>query len=297
MTINSSRKVDMQTQQKIETITPRVAESMLANMVKNRPVSEAKVLEYAIAIDEWALNGETIKFDKAGRLFDGQHRLRACILAGKDFTTCVVRGIEDDHAFATVDVGKNRSHGDVFSIAGFANPKDAAAVANIVYLFKKGKLDWRGPTESRTSRGSSPISAKLKKMPHASAVVNKEDLLEFAESVSEGLASATRFAQTSKASKLISAPLIGGGYYLFREKSFNDAEAFFADLGEGVGLTKTDAVYWLRERLIDNKSSDAKLNRWTIIGLMFKAWNKRRAKEPVKQLRVQDGEEFPRKLA
>jgi hypothetical protein len=286
-------------QQQVENITPKTAEAMLSNMVKNRPVSEAKVLEYAIAIDEgkWSLNGETLKFDKTGRLFDGQHRLRACVLAGKPFRTCVVRGIEDDHAFATVDVGKNRSHGDVFSIAGFSNSKEAAAVATIVYLHKHGKLDWKGPIESRSSRGASPIAAKLKKMPNASAVVGKEDLLEFAEKIGEGLSSAVRFAQTSKASKLISQPLIGGAYYLFREKSFNDAEAFFADLGEGVGLTKTDPVYWLREKLIDNKSSDAKMNRWTILGLMLKAWNKRRAAEPVRVLRVQDGEEFPRKLA
>lgn len=285
--------------QTVENITPARAESYLSNMVKNRPVSEAKVLEYAIAMDEgkWSLNGETLKFDKQGRLFDGQHRLRACVLAGKPFRTCIVRGIEDDHAFATVDVGKNRSHGDVFSIAGFANSKDAAAVATIIYLYKQGKIDWKGPIETRASRGTSPtISAKLKKMPNTSAVVQKEDLLEFAEKIAEGLASAVRFAQTAKAGKLLSQPIIGGAYYLFREKSFNDAEQFFADLGEGVGLTKTDAVYWLRERLIDNKSSDAKLNRWTILGFLFKAWNKRRAGEPLRYLRVQDGEEFPKKL-
>lgn len=286
-------------EQQVESITPAKAESMLANMVKNRPVSEAKVLEYAIAIDEgkWSLNGETLKFDKQGRLFDGQHRLRACVLAGKTFRTCVVRGIEDEHAFATVDVGKNRSHGDVFSIAGFSNSKDAAAVATIIYLHKAGKIDWRGPIETRASRGTSPISAKLKKMPNASAIVQKEDLLEFAEKIAEGLSGAVRFAQQSKANKLLSQPLIGGAYYLFREKSFNDAESFFESLGEGVGLAKTDPVYWLRERLIDNKSSAAKINRWTLLGFMFKVWNKRRAGEPLRYLKVGDGEDFPRKLA
>lgn len=286
-------------QTEVENITPAKAEAMLANMVKNRPISEAKVLEYAIAIDEgkWSLNGETLKFDKHGRLFDGQHRLRGCVLAGKPFRTCVVRGIEDEHAFATVDVGKNRSHSDVFSIAGFANSKDAAAVASIIFLHKKGKIEWRGPVEMRASRASSPISAKLKKMPHTLAVVQKEDLLEFAESIAEGLSSAVRFAQTTKANKLASQPIIGAAYYLFREKSFNDAEAFFADLGEGLGLTKGDPVYRLRERLIDNKGSDAKMNRWTILGFMFKVWNKRRGNETLHYLKVQDGEDFPRKLA
>jgi hypothetical protein len=284
----------------IELITPKVAKEMLATMRSNRPISDAKVLEYALKIEagEWVLNGETIKFDADGKLFDGQHRLHAGVLADKPFRSLVVRGIADPNAFATVDVGKNRSHSDVFGIAGFSNPSLIASITMILYLHEKKKLSWNGPAGlGRYDRpANSKITAKIKRMPQRAGEVPKEELLAFAEPLEEGLASAARYAERWKAARLMTRPLVGAGYYLFRDKSFNDAEQFFADLQDGTGLQRQDAVYHLRERLIANSSADAKLSRWYVLGLMFKCWNKRRASEPVRYLKVQDGEEFPKKL-
>lgn len=290
---------DMQTN-RIELISPKDAEKMLATMGTNRPVSENKVLEYAIAMDtgSWALNGETIKFDVSGRLFDGQHRLKACILAGKSFRSYVVRGVTDQHAFSTVDVGKNRTHGDIFGIAGFSNSSLVASVGLIVYLHTNDRIGWAGLVGStRRPKGlSDTIASKLKRMPGGVSVVQKEELLAFAEPIAERLTTAARYAERWKQSRVMARPIVGGAYYLFREKSFEDAERFFKDLDEGAGLAKTDPVYHLRERLLRNAVDDAKLTRWMIIGLTFKAWNKRREGEAVRSFRVQDGEEFPRKL-
>lgn len=285
----------------VEKITPQDAERMLATMVKNRPVSDSKVLEYALSIDDgrWSVNGETIKINKDGQLFDGQHRLRACILAGKPFMSYVARGVDDEHAFATVDVGKTRSHGDIFGIAGFSNSNLVSSIAILVYAHEKRLLNWSGLTGlgRQSKANTSPaIISKIKRMPQRSSTITKEDLLSFSESISEGLATAARFAERWKAIRLLPRPLTGGVYYLFRQRSLEDAERFFTDIAEGVGLTKTDPVYHLRERLIENSGNQAKLNRFTIVGLMFKAWNKRRAGEPVRQLRISDAEEFPRKL-
>lgn len=286
---------------KVETITPAEAKKMLGTMRKNRPLSDGKVIEYAVAMDrgEWEMNAETIKFDDQGRLFDGQHRLQACVLADKPFRSLVARGVTGENAFATVDVGKNRTHGDVFGIAGFSNPSLVASVAMIVMLFTRGKLSWNGPTNiGRTERPSnSSLASKIKRMPGRGADVPKEELLKFAEPLTDGLMSAARFAETWKQPRLLPRALAGGGYYLFRDKSFDNAEQFFRDIDEGVNLLKTDAVYHLRERLISNSQSDAKLNRWTVLGLMVKAWNKRRAGETLRFLRVQEGEDFPRKVA
>ena len=285
----------------VEVITPRDAEKMLATMIKNRPVSDAKTIEYAIAMEEgkWSVNGETIKLDRNGHLFDGQHRLRACVLAEKPFKTFVARGIEDPNAFATVDVGKNRSHGDILGIAGFSNPAHCATAATIIYLFQNGQLDWKGPQGhgARVVRtATSKATANMRTMPTRTVLIQKDVLLEFSKSIAEGLSSAVRIGNSFKARKLVSPPLMAGVYYLLREKSFDDAEKFFYDLGEGIGLTKTDPVYHLRERLIDNKSEGGPLNRWTIIGLMLKAWNKRRAGEELRYLKVGDGEGYPKKL-
>src|SRR3990167_203746 len=127
---------------RLETITPALAQTYLENMAGNRPLSEGKTVEYGIIMErgQWRLNGETIKFDDHGRLFDGQHRLQACILAGKQFQTYIISGIKDPNAFVTVDVGKTRSHGDIFGIAGYPSVNNIAAATMIVYEYKNKLL-------------------------------------------------------------------------------------------------------------------------------------------------------------
>lgn len=285
----------------VEQITPKEAEKMLATMVTNRGLSEAKIFDYAIAMDEgkWALNGETLKFDQFGRLFDGQHRLRACILAEKPFRTYVARGIEDERAFATVDVGKIRTAGDIFHIAGFAGANEVAAAALLVYLFKHGQLDWRGPRGGAVKRAARPnntIGKKMGAMPHRTAHVQKDVLLEYSGKIGDGLMSVVRAVKQIGVRKIIPNGMAAGLYYLFREKSFDDAEKYFYDMTKGTGLSSRDAVYHPREHLIMDRSELKHMNRWTVVGLAIKCWNKRRASEEIKHLRTATDEKFPKKI-
>lgn len=82
----------------IEIITPIRASEYLANNAKHREINERKVEKLASDLDEqnWQLNGKVIIFDSNGRLLNGQHRLSACVLSGKDLTTLVVRGVNPD---------------------------------------------------------------------------------------------------------------------------------------------------------------------------------------------------------
>lgn len=283
----------------IEMITPKTAQAMLATMVKNRALSQSKVLEYAIAMDEgrWSLNGETIKIDKEGRLFDGQNRLSACVLAGKPFRSYVARGIEDENAFATVDVGKNRTHADIFGIAGFVSANQASAAAMVIYAMKNCKMGWSGPTDRRARLRQTRLGASLAGQIQTTSAFTKEDLLRFSEPIRDEILSCVRYAQNAKAKKFLAIGVMAGCLYLFREKSAVDALAFFDNLGEGAGLGSTDPVLHLRERLLEYTHKGAgKMRRWFYVGLTVKAWNKRRAGETVRSLRVQENEEFPTKI-
>lgn len=283
----------------VELITPKVAQQLLATMVKNRALSQARVVEYAVAMDEgkWILNGETIKIDKQGRLFDGQSRLNACLLAGKPFRTYVARGIEDENAFATVDVGKNRTHGDIFSISGYISSNQASAAAMVVYALKKTQMGWTGPTKRRDRLANTRLGKTLLHKPNSGAIVSKEDLILFAEPYRDSIVSCVRYAQQSKAKKILAVGVIAGCMVLFREKDAVQAQSFFDNLGEGAGLSSTDPVFHLRERLMDyTRRTAIKMSRWFFVGLTIKAWNKRRAGETVRSLRVQDNEEFPTKI-
>lgn len=118
---------------KVETISPAVAISYLNRSAKNRRLSEKKVQDYAKMMldDEWRLNGEPIIIGKSGNLIDGQHRLKAVIYAGKRIEMLVVEGVDDD-TFDTIDSGKSRSLGDVFSTHEIQNSQ---LVSSIVKKF------------------------------------------------------------------------------------------------------------------------------------------------------------------
>ncbi|MFG6080354.1 hypothetical protein ACEUZ9_000904 [Paracoccus litorisediminis] len=101
-----------------EVITPQIAEEMLATAldphVDDRAVDTyAKVME----TDSWAMNGQPIIFDEEGRLLDGVQRLKACIQAGRPFTTFVARNIRSD-ILHTIDQHRRRNYLGVLQARG-----------------------------------------------------------------------------------------------------------------------------------------------------------------------------------
>lgn len=287
----------MTTSTKLETITPVMAKKWLEKMIANRPLSEGKSLEYAISMDEgkWIVNGATIVFDDKDRLIDGQHRLQACMLAEKPFSSYVVRGVDDPMAFATIDQGKGRTHGDIFSVAGYPDPNNAAAAGMLIYLYKHDLISVYGVKQRRfTKNMSSAVVSKLEKMPVRASNITKEDLLEYCRSFKTRLIESVRFSGRVKKNKLMVVSMIAACHILFAEKSKEDADKFFVDMFAGTGLKGTDPVFLLRERLIFNQSSNNKLTRYMTFALVLKAWNKRRSGDGVKSLRMADGEDFPK---
>lgn len=289
----------MTTNIKVETITPVMAKKWLETMVSNRPLSDSKSLEYAIEMEEgkWVLNGETIKFNGNGALFDGQHRLQACILAEKPFKSYVVRGIEDKMAFATVDVGKLRSGGDIFGLSGYKDPNNAAACTMWIYMYRNGGLRFGqgGPSRryTQTEMDKSLLLQKIGKMKVRSTIITKEALLQFSLQYKKRISEALLFVERCKPGKIVSKATLAAAYILFSEKNMDQAEKFCQDLCSGVNLSQQDPALVLRERLMANKASKSKLGRGDIFFFILKAWNKRRAGEKVKNLKIAQGEEFP----
>jgi hypothetical protein len=279
----------------VESVTPQKAEEYLRTMVSNRKESQKKIIEYAIAMEagQWSLNGETLKFDSDGRLFDGQNRCRACILAGVPFLTYVVRGISDKDAFATVDTGKSRTHADIFAIGGWQNNQTASSAAMAIYCIANNLVDWNGVRNKRLKRDSTILKKFQGAMPSFD-VVSQDKLREFAETIRDELETSVRFANSSKARKVITGANIAALHYLFRQRSVTQVEQFFADLGEGLGLKAGDPVHLLREKLLQAKRAEQRMERWYILGLCIKAWNKRREGEDLRVLRVIEDEDYPK---
>jgi hypothetical protein len=234
----------------LQIVTPAMAENWLKSNANNRTPARFVIDEYARAMREgrWRLNGETIKIAVGGRLMDGQHRLMACVKANCSFKTYVVMGVDSD-TFDTVDIGKKRTAGDVLGIEHIRNADAVAAAIRWISLFRSGFFNM----------------ANIK-MPNDEIrlFLAAEPAVE--ESAASGLC----------ARKILAPGLAGALHYLFAQKDREAANGFFLDLGTGSNLVPGDPVLVLREKLIRDRISKAKLQSSEIASICIRAWNHRR---------------------
>lgn len=107
----------------IETITPTIAKSIMEKNSRNRTINRHQVAKIAtyMRTNGFRLTGDPIRIGADGTLFDGQHRLAACIEANTPFDTVVIRELPDDVLYV-IDSGKSRSTRDKLEIARSIKP-------------------------------------------------------------------------------------------------------------------------------------------------------------------------------
>ncbi len=250
-------------------ITPKMAGEMLKGNTRNRAIYSVHVDRLAAAIlnNEWKLNGDAIRFN-GDQLIDGQHRLHAIIKAGKPITTLVITDLNED-VFDTIDVGKVRTTANTLQAAGEKNSCQVAAGLRALKGIMMGAPDSIGRVSN------TEIMAGLAQHP---------DIRR----------SAAYIHNKKTASILVRGGNMCALHYLFSKKDETLADLFFSSLDDGSGLMMHDPIYWLRQRLLQNRLSPAKISTGHIAALTIKAWNSVRKSERVKQLRFTPSESFPK---
>jgi hypothetical protein len=97
-------------------VTPEMAAEFLATNVNvNRTISQPFVRKLAevMKAGEWFPTHQPIAFDTLGRLFDGQHRLSAVVVAGIPVMMGIMENC-DPKTFMLVDRGQKRTSNDLF---------------------------------------------------------------------------------------------------------------------------------------------------------------------------------------
>lgn len=125
------------------TVEPIDAERWLDQNEANRNVRQRVVNGYSRDMEagQWLTTGETIKFDKAGNLLDGQHRLTSIVQTGIAQRLLLVHGL-DPAVRTVIDTGAVRTGGDALRMAGIggSNPYALAAAARLTTLWDSGRL-------------------------------------------------------------------------------------------------------------------------------------------------------------
>lgn len=111
-------------------ITPEMALEALGHMAANRRLSPVLARKYArqMVQGEWQLTHQGIAFDEHGACIDGQHRLRAIVIAMRAVRMLVVRGLSSS-AMVAIDAHRARSETDRLRIAGNETENLRARVA------------------------------------------------------------------------------------------------------------------------------------------------------------------------
>lgn len=234
------------------TITPEVAERLLARNAGNRPIREKgesrSVEAYARAMlrGEWVLNGAPIIVSADGQLNDGQHRLSAVVASGVAVPMHITFGVERESRH-TVDQGAARSPGHILAMRGEKNYNTLATAVAVVWAYDGDK-----------NFGTRPTPAQL------------IDCLD----ANPGIRDALHDAAHMKSGFLCSVGYIGGAHYLCRRVNAEHADDFLHAVRTGLNISDPkSAVFKLRKRLIDHTAKRENIPAIEQAALYIKAFN------------------------
>lgn len=262
---------------KVTTVTPELAEAWLGKNTHNRNLREGHVRGLArdMLAGAWTWNGESIKFAQDGTLLDGQHRLSAIVKAGVPVQMLVIWGV-DAETQHTMDTGSKRTPGDMLKLRGEKNYNSLAAGIRASIIWDAGGRSFTG-TGSGSTITNPQILSYLKDHP---------EIRDY-----------TKLFVRFRSSVKVPASIGVLTARLFMEIDAADAEYFFDRLASGEGY-KGDPIFELA-RALQDASDKTKISRtptWKL-AVMIKAWNKYRLGEEVKLLSYRPGgskrEKFP----
>ncbi len=253
----------------VEWILPELAELYLGANRNNRNQRDRVIKAYARDLQggAWGFTGDPIRFDWNGRLIDGQHRLEACVSSGKGVLTLVVRGL-DPEVQKLIDTNARRTASDALKFAGVAaQQKDIAAVARISASYERGEL--------KTALDNIRVQ-----------LTNSEVIRWYEENpdVEQALSLASRTTRGT------GVPVAALGFALLTLLRIDSDAA--VEFVTSTAEYRTDGSGDPRKALLDAVASIRKSRAprpAESLSIIFRAWNKWRADEEVKLIRVTAG--------
>lgn len=247
-------------------ITPEWAAKALLENKKNRPMTagQLKRLKTIMEQGKFTISNDMICFSIL-RLLNGQHRLEGVVSSGVGIWAVVATGLPDD-CFLNMDQPIRRSCGHALS--QFTDTKQYCRLAAGLGMVKKYMT---GQCEKSVNFTNSEIVEIFEEFP------DMEDYL-----VTQG-----------KTQGFIFPSVIDSCNYLFSQKDTELAKSFVEKIIHGTGLEEGHPWHALRQRLIQNSLSKAKLGKPYMMALCIKAWNAARQGKPIYSLKYGSDESFP----
>lgn len=251
------------------TITPEIANDWLENrnITAQRDLSDLIARRYAksMADGRWLYTHQGIAFDTEGWLIDGQHRLRAVVLADTSVDMFVIPDC-DSATFAVLDNGYKRQAAQMIHTP---SSRVVAAAARVL-----ASVTALGPSGRAQDVPTDVILATYKQWPELDAM-------------SPHVESCYRGSKVTRSMHL--AVLVQA----FRTKCRDRIGPWFDGLTSGVDLGASDPRLHLRNRFLQDSQILAHQQNKSYI-LIVKAWNAHAKEKSMGVLKVTDSEAVPR---
>lgn len=262
-------------------LTPAWCASVLENKSrKNRPLKHRfiKRLSAQITKGRWAMNGESVVFDHAGVLMDGQNRLRACIDAGRNIECYLVflpETVSSMRAFDTMDTGNMRSAADRLALDGAPYYATVASIVKGAMLYERGIYSTGGATYS-------PSHDEIRVCYHKDEAAFNEAAAIYSPLLSSDMRGR------------IPGSIVGLVYYLTKKADAKKADAFIDAFLSGEGLESGSAVLVARKRILKHDlPGSRRLRNRELLGIMIKAYNAFASGSSVRMLKLDENEALP----
>lgn len=263
----------------VETITPDVARQMLESGSINRTPSSAAIkrLSEEMKSGTWVLNGDWIRISSDNKMFDGQHRLLACIQANVPFTTFVMRDCDEEAIMKSLDIGRKRSFADYLTFKGYKNTRNLGAMV-------RGLAIWRS--------GSYNVGSGNEQVSHLLSFDNLYRVLESNSWLDEQ----SHLAQKVSTSVHIPVSIFAALFSEFDQLDPSDNVYFWEQLSGDIGHEKGDPIYVLRKTFLSHYANKIKKSDKERLGMVIKAWNAFRGGEHISHIRFAPGGARPEKF-
>lgn len=239
--------------QGIEQITPGLAKFYLGFNTKNRKLREARSKDHAreMLAGGWVPeNPDPIMFGLDGTLVNGQHRLRAVVIADQPQRMLVLRGV-GNQVLDSLDTGRARTFKDTLRMEGYPNYQELASILKRVWILEE-------------------IGSPIHRAHVSPSVRELRALLGRDEDYFTSLASFAARWKKSAVGIVLSAPDAGVLKNAFLSVApAQDVEAFFNGLGHGSG----DKVIQLLRRRLVVAGKENRPGPEARVALTIKGWN------------------------
>lgn len=228
----------------------------LVSQGSNIRTSDVAAYARDMASGKWQVTGEAVKFDRAGNLIDGQHRMLAVVRSGATVQLFVVHGLSPV-AQSVMDSGLKRAASDALHLSGY---KHSALIASVARLALDMSADGRQKsTHSEIARWVEDNADITRVAPAAQAIAPNVD------------APPTVIAYT---------------WLIFARIDPAAAAAFWESIANQATDGDGDPRSTLIKRMAQARRHKERMARPVQIGMIIRAWNAWRKGESVRVLRA-----------